>query len=94
MVKQNFIFTDLTKIKFENLVNNIKILEGQKKVINEIRKQPMYLSGINEIKMLNEEEFKSVLGKWLKSNVEINQLLQDKNYQQEFLEYKSNLFPI
>ena len=50
----------------------------------------MYLSGINEIKMLNEEEFKSVLGKWLKSNVEINQLLQDKNYQQEFLEYKSN----
>jgi hypothetical protein len=32
----------------------------------------MYLSGINEIKMLNEEEFKSVLGKWLKSNVEIN----------------------
>jgi len=35
----------------------------------------MFLSGIDEIKILDEQEFKSVLGKWLKSNVEINQLL-------------------
>ena len=35
----------------------------------------MFLSGIDEIKYLDEYKFKQVYRKWLKSNLEINQIL-------------------
>ena len=40
----------------------------------------MFLSGIDEIKILDEKEFKQVTKNWLKSIVEINELLQNKVY--------------
>ena len=57
-------------------------------MVNEIRKQPMFLSGIDEIKMLDEQKFQTVRQEWLTSNIEINTLLGNKDYQKEFAAYK------
>jgi hypothetical protein len=48
----------------------------------------MYVSGIDEILYLNEFEFKEILSKWQKCNLEINQLQNDPIYQEEFLSFK------
>lgn len=48
----------------------------------------MYVSGIDEILYLNEEEFKEILSKWQKCNLEISQLQSDSNYQEEFISFK------
>jgi hypothetical protein len=46
-------------------------------------------SGIDEVMILNENEFKETLEKWKKSNLEMSDMLNDPGYQQELISYKS-----
>lgn len=51
----------------------------------------MFLSGIDEILYINEEEFKEILTKWQKCSQDIAELQSDSQYQEEFLAYKGSL---
>lgn len=74
------------------LVWAIKMLESQKPLIEELRKQaPVMNSGIDEVMFLNENEFKETLEKWKKSNTEMNDLLNEAGYQTELITYKSKV---
>jgi len=62
-------------MSFTTIVQHIKALENQKMVVSELRKQPMYISGISEIKKLNENEFKTIYKNFLNLNMEINKII-------------------
>lgn len=48
-----------------------------------------YITGIDEIIFINEDEFKEIYTKWKKYNAEMNELQSNPKYQQEILSYKS-----
>ena len=64
------------------------MLESQNSLIDELRKQPS-ISGIDEVIFLNEGEFKEILEKWKKCNIEMSTLLSEPDYQTELIAYKS-----
>lgn len=55
--------------QIEELIDVIKTLEKQKHLINEIKKQPLFLSGIDGIFFLDTQEFLSIIAKWQASNI-------------------------
>jgi len=48
-----------------------------------------YVTGIDEIIFLNENDFRDIYSKWKKYNSEMNELQNNPKYQSEILSYKS-----
>ncbi len=47
-------------------------------------------SGIDEIMLLNQTEFRDVFEKWKKYHHEMTELMNNNDYQAELISYKSN----
>jgi hypothetical protein len=89
MVKPDFIANYLPHIvNIDDFIFAVKDLESQRGLCIELRNQPVYKSGFEEIRLINDEEFKSVLIRWKELEEGIEKMKVRTEFQLDFSVFK------